>query len=502
MISPPGQIRFLCSAGGHSGLGHLRRCLTLAEQFHRLGSVIHFVISANDATAPLENEINAIGSCDTTPTIEDAVRQILNQPVPDLLVLDSYDLTVGQEGRLSDTGFPLLVIEDLPVREHKAALLMDPTVGRQRQDYEPFVSSKARAFLGPRYALLRPGFEQDPHRNETAGARKDRVLIAFGGTDPNNASQKILDALRDTPVQMDIVLGSVAPHLNQLRKAASERARLHVDVNASEFAALMRRANLCIGAGGGNAWERCAVGVPTLAYQIADNQRDVLKFLSDRDALIFGGDLNAVSSAMIQRQCLSLLEDPAVLHNMRTVGPSICDGQGAARLATYLSTCPLRDGSTLSLRPACPADRDRILDWQKAPGARDYARNAAIPSAEEHATWFSKRLNLDGFPFFIILVNDDPAGFLRLDPIETHEADFEIAILVDRKYAGRGVGVGALTLVSKAESRAVFQAEVDPRNIASKMIFERAGFVGISERQWRKPPHSEGGADNGKDRQI
>ena len=49
---------------------------------------------------------------------------------------------------------------------------------------------------------------------------------------------------------------------------------------------LMVACDLAIGAGGGSAWERCCVGLPTIMIGIADNQSDVAAALADAGAAI------------------------------------------------------------------------------------------------------------------------------------------------------------------------------------------------------------------------
>ncbi len=52
------------------------------------------------------------------------------------------------------------------------------------------------------------------------------------------------------------------------------------------MAELMSQADLAIGASGSSSWERCALGLPTINYVIADNQKPIAKELAKNGASI------------------------------------------------------------------------------------------------------------------------------------------------------------------------------------------------------------------------
>src|SRR5690606_7186543 len=80
-------------------------------------------------------------------------------------------------------------------------------------------------------------------------------------------------ALPDAAI--DIVVGSQTAGIERLRRdAAAIGPRCHVHVDAADMAGLTAGADLAIGAAGGAAWERCALGLPSLVLTVADNQAD------------------------------------------------------------------------------------------------------------------------------------------------------------------------------------------------------------------------------------
>lgn len=131
----------------------------------------------------------------------------------------------------------------------------------------------------------------------------------------------------------------------------------------------------------------------------------------------------------------------------------------------------------VSLRRAVSTDADMILEWQRHATTRRYFRNPAIPSPEEHAAWFRRRLaERRGF-FAIILCDGVPAGMLHLDALDVPGVDaYDVSILVAPERQGLGIATTAMMLARDVIPGAELRAEIHDKNLASKALFRRAGF--------------------------
>jgi spore coat polysaccharide biosynthesis predicted glycosyltransferase SpsG len=90
----------------------------------------------------------------------------------------------------------------------------------------------------------------------------------------------------------------------------------------------MYQADLAIGASGSSSWERCALGLPTISYVIADNQLGIASALESAGAAITIQGVDEFSSKIntaIQN-----------LKNMSIKASLICDGFGAKRVSSSL----------------------------------------------------------------------------------------------------------------------------------------------------------------------
>jgi UDP-N-acetylglucosamine:LPS N-acetylglucosamine transferase len=101
----------------------------------------------------------------------------------------------------------------------------------------------------------------------------------------------------------------------------------------------MAGADLAIGAGGGTALERCAVGLPSIIIILADNQRELA------DALARAGAAFTLEQTDISVPALSALLGkltPPRLADMARKARGVTDGRGAERVAEALIRLCLR----------------------------------------------------------------------------------------------------------------------------------------------------------------
>lgn len=467
------RVCFVATGGGKSGLGHIMRCRVLADKLSERGWAVDFVLQGEVADEPVLRR---------TVGYPAVIGRNLPEAVgnADLVVIDTYAATAEDELRLGKNAGRLLVLEDRPTRAHRSDMLLDPTPGRHVSDYSDLAGSDCGLLLGSGYALLRDAFANPPDAAAPATERS-RLFISFGGADPPQATRFTLEALTGFNGRIEVAIGSLSPQIPSLEAALEARkdgSTLLIDADATTLATAMRQADLCIGAGGGMLLERCAAGAASLCIEIADNQRDLLAAAMKAGAIDSLGPLADVTASSLRDHVEALLNDAALLSSMRQKAYALCDGRGAERVAEML-TGREAAGVTVGLRPACESDCATILEWQKEPDARLFARNSSVPTDDEHRDWFRNRVEKTLYPFFMIEADGDAAGFLRFDPPSQCDADtaeYEIAILVGKANRGRGIALSALQSANTiiAGDRAV--AHIHAENKASEKAFRKAGY--------------------------
>ncbi len=324
------------------GGGHVMRCLALATALEGAGCSVRFVVTVETLAMMPALSSRAVS---VVKSATDASQ--LMAAVPDgcdLLIVDHYAWDESLEKPCRPWAGKIMVIDDLADRRHDCDILLDQTYGRNSSDYTDLVPAGCDTLTGPHYALLRPEFaEARPralHRRGAASFR--RILVSIGLTDPVDATSIILDGIIESGLrlQADVVLGSAAPRMAQVREKASRHAgSITVHADTPRMAELMIDADFAFGAVGSTSWERCCLGLPTAFVVVAANQEKAARELKDAGAAINLGPSSQLTATAIATTLLKLHSDVEMLQAMSEKAAEICDGKGAPRVAArYLAT--------------------------------------------------------------------------------------------------------------------------------------------------------------------
>jgi len=313
------KIVFRVDASIQIGTGHVMRCLTLADALRNKGAQIQFLCRehAGNLIQYIQSKeyvvnVLAVESSDDsgdstffntgnaelmhsdwlgTTQIQDAksCQIVLEKLQPHWLIVDHYSLDRTWQVALQATYSKLMVIDDLSDRYHQCDILLDQTFDRKNEDYISWVPDSCKLLLGAKYALLRPEFAQ---QRETSLKRRqaskvENILITMGGVDPDNVTGMILEAINDCDLPVDVtilvVMGATAPHIESVKiQAQCMRFKTIVKSGVNNMAELMTNADIGIGAAGSTSWERCCLGLPSLLFVLAENQKLIAKNLQEK----------------------------------------------------------------------------------------------------------------------------------------------------------------------------------------------------------------------------
>jgi UDP-2,4-diacetamido-2,4,6-trideoxy-beta-L-altropyranose hydrolase len=256
----------------------------------------------------------------------------------DAIVVDHYDLDARHETAFRRAAAVILVIDDLADRPHDCDILCDQTLGRTEAEYRRLIPRDAVICLGPRFALLRPEFAIA--RTAALAARAEgrpvaRILVSLGMTDVGGVTARATKAALAAGLDAEIAVavGSGAASLPELQDLADADPRLTLHPDCADMCTLMKSADIAIGACGMTSWERCALGLPTIAIVLAANQALIAQNLSRLGAIaLVPADDGAALTAALGR----LAADPAARVAMSRAAGKVTDGEGAARLAGRL----------------------------------------------------------------------------------------------------------------------------------------------------------------------
>lgn len=414
-----------------------------------------------------------------------------------MAVLDGYGFGAAEQIAFDKAGIRVLFLDDYGHAEHYSA--------RWVLNHNPYAQSETysqrdpetRLLLGSKYALLREEFLSWLSWKPEISEQPQKVLITMGGSDADNASLKVLEALnrfaqaqkgsqkgteKRNTFEVILAVGSGNPHLAAVDRATGLNAiQLQIVRDARNMPSLMAWADIAIATAGGTALELCYMGMPSLLFIAAENQRKLAEDLDQRGVAINAGTTDQFNAGKFIGQFRSLLESSNQRESMSKKGRTLIDGSGAERVRAVLT------GHELQLRNAGESDCKLLLDWANDPAARVASFHSTIIHLEDHKRWFAERLNDPQSQIYIAETCSRNATPHSACPCSVGQVRFQlnarsavISIGVAPELRGKGWGASLVTFATRALARDRLVDRIDafvkPHNAASIRLFQKCGF--------------------------
>ena len=265
------------------GTGHVMRCLALAHAYRERERRAIFVTACNSdglRRRLLDETFQVIDLERQYPETTDweTTSKVLAVHPDAWVVLDGYGFDPAYQCLIKETGHRLLVIDDTAhLNRYYADVLLNQNINAERLSYR--CDPGTTLLLGVHYALLGPGFLYWRNWKREISEIARRVLVTFGGCDPDNVTIKAIRALQqlDAPdMEVRVVVGPSNLHLKALRHVVQPSSRsfqLLTDVN--NMPELMAWADVAVSGGGSTCWELAFMGLPALVLVLAQNQQEI-----------------------------------------------------------------------------------------------------------------------------------------------------------------------------------------------------------------------------------
>ncbi|MEX0716125.1 MAG: UDP-2,4-diacetamido-2,4,6-trideoxy-beta-L-altropyranose hydrolase [Planctomycetaceae bacterium] len=473
-------------AGTRMGTGHVMRCLALAQAWQDAGGIA-VLASAElpDALAERCRSENvqvvaidaAAGSADGANRTCELAREI----GANWIVLDGYQFPAEFRAAIKSAGLSLLWIDDLGTDEPPHAdIILNQNLHADESLY-PRRRESTKPLLGPRYALLRREFRPWRDWSRPASSTTRKLLVTLGGSDPDDHTTRVLEALREVPLtewQVEVVLGPGNPHRDSLL-AAAERCPFPVRIleRVRDMSRLMREADAAIAACGSTCWELLFFDVPTAAVAIADNQLPSANRLADQKLMtIIGARRDDLAGEL--REFFTNLPTKA---GSTTNRPRLVDGRGAQRAVRALGL------DVLDVRSAVAEDSRDVWECSNDLSARAVSINPAPIPWSDHENWYAARLRDSDCLFLVATAND--GEFVGHCRCQLDDEAWVISISLRPGHRGKGYGVRLIRQTVERlfaqRSAESLDAYIRLDNPASRKAFEKAGFESVGLKNIR-----------------
>lgn len=339
-------IVFRVAASVEDGLGHLMRCYALAQAAQELQIPVHFIVESSGADT-LKARHDFHGTMELCPDFPSQTAQghWLQKRLAELnaavLVVDGYRFSAELLLPVRKDDTLILVIDDgagtlVPM----ADIVVNPA---EPEDLEQYQQRNANAVfcIGENYRLMRQEFADI--RMLPIDARHG-IAIAMGGSDPNNLTIPLLQAMEraNCQVPVRVISGNLYSHHHKLTELIGQLSFpvQHVH-NCQNMADVWAHTQLAISAAGGSQFELGVCQTPSLLVVVAENQKTA-SYRAQTEGwcevfdLSVDTNITQLCDHLIER-AMTLCAQPSLLQAMSDAAYGRYDAMGCERILSVMS---------------------------------------------------------------------------------------------------------------------------------------------------------------------
>ena len=338
------EIFFRCDSGPDYGLGHLMRCISLAQGFKLAGieKIVFLLRRINDVNIHLkvlkEEGFRYITLPDKAKGLQFEHERYLNSGNVTIMIFDNYDVTIEQMILYKKKYKNLVAIDDLADRNFSVDFIINQNINSEGLKYE--ILGTAKCLLGTSYVLLRKDILQLKNRKRERGNSKySHIFMSFGGGNIYPRIKNLLmmfvkiDQLLDYRINIDFAIIGNSNHNVKISKCFSGFNNINVNmiVGKYDIASVMKRADFALTAAGSTVFELAFLGIPQIVFIIDKNQELTGQKVNEKGFGKCLGYIDDISEVEFTELFFEFLRNRPMKESISKKGQEFIDGKGVER---------------------------------------------------------------------------------------------------------------------------------------------------------------------------
>lgn len=293
------KIYFRADGNNDLGLGHVIRCLSLADLLKDQSECIFVTRFLNKY---IIDEIKK--SCSSYIKLNEDQNEHFDEFLTfikkeDTVVLDNYFFTTDYQKKIKNIGCKLVCIDDMHDKHYVSDVVINHSPALVENQFS--TESYTRLCLGLDYALLRKPFFNVVPRKRT---EKKRCLVFLGGADKHNITSNIVSLLEDIAriKIIDVIIGSsflFVKELNNVINKSKKKIKIFSNLSSEDIVKRMNIADFGILSASSVSIEAIYVGMPFMVGYYVHNQVEYYNYLTVKKSIFGLGDLLTLNSLKI-----------------------------------------------------------------------------------------------------------------------------------------------------------------------------------------------------------
>lgn len=346
---------FKCNCSNRIGFGHISRSQVVASEIESLGYNTDFIIrnlpgSSNKFTRKIKNifwldsdaetefedsfwleESELVDAVQTRNAIQEIKK---NGSEKIILIFDNYGITERWMAVVSESVDFVVCFDDVPCRKLPVDIVINYNPGIKDGDYLSYVMPQTQILIGVGFAPLAIDYQtvnEYLKLREVSVEKVERILIFLGAGYIGIFLNVLLDALNS--VSLSMYKFTLVINLDMFSNDVDVPGNVTVENIGGDMVEMLLRHQLVVGSAGVSSLERLCLGIPSLLIQIAENQRELYKFLTENKYAVGLGYHTDITSEDFISKIISIVNDFELRLLIKNNGIKLVDGFGAKRLA-------------------------------------------------------------------------------------------------------------------------------------------------------------------------
>jgi UDP-2,4-diacetamido-2,4,6-trideoxy-beta-L-altropyranose hydrolase len=304
-------VHLVTTAGSEDGRGHLSRAFAIAEALAAAHADVSLEILRGTASPAQQARLRELDVAIEPPAGDGAI--LVDLPDPN---------EVG--GRWPARR--IAVFDDRELFRGRVAIVIQPSLARWGGS-----ANADRVLEGYAFAPIRTAFRRLA-TERPAAAEPTRIVVCFGGSDPDDVSARLLPAIEAAGSWPTVVV--IGPgYRGRLAETGHDGAELRVLRDPVDLDRHLATATVVVAGAGTLKFELAALGRPMILLAVADDQLAVGPSFAATGAAWYLGDGRTIDPAAVSEALTTLMADEPGRATMASRGRAVVDGRGADRIA-------------------------------------------------------------------------------------------------------------------------------------------------------------------------
>ena len=260
------HIVFVVTGNTKVGLGHVYNTLLIANDI--LNHKITFLV---DKDSQMAYDKIASNNYPVFMQKENDIVDDIKKINADVIINDRLDTDKNYVNSLKELSLKVINFEDLGDGSKSADLVINAIY--------PEKQILKNHYFGHKYFILRDEFIYSKQKENITNVKK--ILITFGGVDPNNYTKKVLEAIYDycnlNKIDITVITGFGYKEYSSLKKFE----KINIQENVTNISKYMLEADLIFTSAGRTTYEVASIGTPAIV--MAQNERELTHFFASSE---------------------------------------------------------------------------------------------------------------------------------------------------------------------------------------------------------------------------